>query len=258
VPNLLTRLKWPSRPDVAAEGVTYPVKHPSGNFAVVVNHWTNGRKHPLEVYVAGVEAPRGLGAIAKSLSVDMHADDAAFVGMKLDSLLNTKGDDAFDMRDPTTGHMVLMPSLTAGFAKLVKHRLTELGALDEQATSPMIEALFSRREPKTGAEGAIGWHVDINNPVTGDDFLLHTKEIKMPDGSVRPYSVWLSGQYPRVLDGLMKALSIDMRISDPNWAAMKLRKLLTFGDVCCNQRVKNAIRESTRDIRELTNRESRE
>jgi len=52
----------------------------------------------------------------------------------------------------------------------------------------------------------------------------------MPDGSVRPYSVWLSGRYPKVLDGLTKLLSIDMRISDTAWAIMKLRKLLNFGE----------------------------
>jgi ribonucleoside-diphosphate reductase alpha chain len=231
VPNLVETLRWPSRPDVVAEGVTVPVKHPSGNFAVVVNHWTNGGAHPLEVFVAGNEQPRGLAAIAKSLSVDMRTDDSAFLAMKLDSLLTTKGDDAFEMKDPASGQLVRMPSLTAGFAAIVKHRLTQIGALQPQERSPMLDALFSRREPKTGANGAIGWHVDINNPVTGDDFLLHTKELKLPDGTIRPYSVWLSGTYPKVLDGLMKVLSIDLRVSDAGWAAMKLRKLVDFGEL---------------------------
>jgi len=63
---VVENLRWPSRPDVVAEGVTYTVRHPHGNFAVVVNHWANGRMHPLEVYIAGNEAPRGLGAIAKA------------------------------------------------------------------------------------------------------------------------------------------------------------------------------------------------
>ena len=231
VPNLVDTLRWPSRPDVVAEGVTVPVKHPQGNFAVVVNHWTNGRVHPLEVFIASNEQPRGLAAIAKSLSVDMRTDDSAFLAMKLDSLLTTKGDDAFDMKDPATGQIVRMPSLMAGFAAIVKHRLTQIGALQPQEHSVMLDALFSRREPKTGADGAIGWHVDINNPVTGDDFLLHTKELKLPDGTIRPYSVWLSGTYPKVLDGLMKVLSIDLRVSDPGWAAMKLRKLVDFGEL---------------------------
>ncbi|MDO9100080.1 MAG: ribonucleoside-diphosphate reductase, adenosylcobalamin-dependent, partial [Caldisericota bacterium] len=54
--------------------------------------------------------------------------------------------------------------------------------------------------------------------------------VRLEDGSVRPYSVWLSGKYPRVLDGLTKLLSIDMRVSDPKWAQMKLRKLADFGE----------------------------
>lgn len=231
VPNIVANLRWPSRPDVTAEGVTYSVRHPDGDFAVVINHWVNGRMHPLEVYVAGNEQPRGLAAIAKSLSVDMRTDDGAFLGMKLDSLLNTKGDDAFEMNDPVTGRPVLMPSLTAGFAAIVKHRLKQIGALEIEAGTPMVDALFSRREPKTGPNGAIGWHVDIHNPATGDDFLLHTKELVLPGGQIRPYSVWLSGQYPKVLDGLMKMLSIDMRVSNPQWVAMKLQKLTNFGEV---------------------------
>ena len=73
--------------------------------------------------------------------------------------------------------------------------------------------------------------MDINNPTTGDDFLLHVKELMLPGGQVRPYSIWLSGNYPKVLDGLMKVLSIDMRVSDPAWIATKLRKLTSFGEV---------------------------
>jgi len=231
VPNIVETLKWPSRPDVNAEGITYSLRHPQGDFAVVVNHWENGVRHPLEVYIAGNEAPRGLGAIAKALSVDMRTDDGAFLEMKLDSLINTIGDDGFEMNDPATGKRVMMPSLTAGFAVLVKHRLTQIGAFGGGKPSPMVDALFSRREPKTGPNGAIGWHVDVSNPATGDDFLLHTKELKLPNGQVRPYSVWLSGRYPKVLDGLMKVLSIDMRVSDPKWVAMKLQKLANFGEV---------------------------
>lgn len=231
VPDITAVMRWPNRPDVAAEGVTYSVKHPQGRFAVVVNHVKNGRLHPLEVYIAGNEQPRGLAAIAKALSVDMRTDDGAWLSMKLDSLLKTMGDDGFEMADPATGETVMLPSLAAGFAAIVKHRLTEMGALEPGEKSPMVDALFSKREPKTGPMGSLGWHVDINNPATGDDFLLHTKEVRLPNGQVRPYSVWLSGNYPKVLDGLMKTLSIDMRISDPAWVAMKLRKLLNFGEV---------------------------
>ena len=50
----------------------------------------------------------------------------------------------------------------------------------------------------------------------------------MPDGSRRPYSVWLAGEYPKSFDGLCKLLSIDMRVLDPAWISMKLRKLLNY------------------------------
>ena len=46
----------------------------------------------------------------------------------------------------------------------------------------------------------------------------------------RPYSMWLSGVYPRVLDGLCKALSLDMRVCDVAWIGMKLRKLLNYAE----------------------------
>src|SRR5207302_1892552 len=65
-------------------------------------------------------------------------------------------------------------------------------------------------------------------PRTGDDFVLGLKEITLPDGITRPYSVWLSGEYPRALDGLCKILSLDMLVLDPAWIGMKLRKLLDF------------------------------
>jgi ribonucleoside-diphosphate reductase alpha chain len=58
--------------------------------------------------------------------------------------------------------------------------------------------------------------------------VLGLKEITLPDGVTRPYSVWLSGNYPRALDGLTKLLSLDMRVVDPAWIGMKLRKLLDY------------------------------
>jgi ribonucleoside-diphosphate reductase alpha chain len=70
----------------------------------------------------------------------------------------------------------------------------------------------------------------VVNHATGDDCVLFLKELVMPDGQRRPYSMWLSGEYPRVFDGLCKALSLDMRVCDPAWIGMKLRKLLNYGE----------------------------
>jgi ribonucleoside-diphosphate reductase alpha chain len=68
----------------------------------------------------------------------------------------------------------------------------------------------------------------VLNPATGDDFVMGLKELVMPDGTRRPYSVWLSGVYPRVLDGLCKSLSYDMRVIDPAWIGAKLRQIADF------------------------------
>jgi ribonucleoside-diphosphate reductase alpha chain len=46
----------------------------------------------------------------------------------------------------------------------------------------------------------------------------------------RPYAIWLSGVYPKALDGLCRALSLDMRVIDPAWIAKKLRELLTYAE----------------------------
>ena len=64
----------------------------------------------------------------------------------------------------------------------------------------------------------------------GEDFVLGLKEITLPDGVTRPYSMWLSGNYPRALDGLTRILSLDMRVMDPAWIGMKLRKLVDYDE----------------------------
>ena len=261
----LASLRWPGRPalPMGSEGwVSQVVKHPLGNFVVFVSHTTSpplskspslrspptqagertneslreshlaGCNHPFEVWVNGAEQPRGLGALAKSLSMDMRTRDPVWVRMKLEMLMKTAGDDAFDMPMPPDGEMRRMPSLVAAFAHLLKYRIEALGALEvsETVTTPMMDALFAKKEPKTGTDGTMSWTVDIANAGTGDDFVLGLKELVLPDGQRRPYSMWLSGVYPRALDGLCKLLSLDMRVIDPAWIGMKLRKLLNFGE----------------------------
>ena len=231
----LASLRWPGRPKLTAgsEGwVSQVVKHPLGSFVAFVSHTSNGHNHPFEVWVNGSEQPRGLGALAKSLSMDMRTRDPVWIRMKLEMLTKTAGDDAFDMPMPPDGEVQRMPSLVAAFAHLLKYRIEALGALEvsEAVTTPMMDALFAKKEPKTGTDGTMSWTVDISNAGSGDDFVLGLKELVLPDGSRRPYSMWLSGVYPRALDGLCKVLSLDMRVIDPAWIGMKLRKLLNFGE----------------------------
>ncbi len=230
----LSSLRWPGRPELSNGNPcwTYVVRHPLGDFAVFIGHIDDGRSYPFEVWINGAEQPRGLGAIAKTLSMDMRTDDRAWLDMKLSALQKASGDDGFEMAMPPDGRRVRVPSLVSGFAKLIRYRCNELGAFAEEGEgkTPVVDALMGTKEPKAGPDGTLSWTVDVMNHATGDDFVLFLKELVMPDGQRRPYSMWLSGEYPRVMDGLCKALSLDMRVFDPAWIGMKLRKLLNYGE----------------------------
>jgi ribonucleoside-diphosphate reductase alpha chain len=39
----------------------------------------------------------------------------------------------------------------------------------------LLNAMFSRKEPKSGADGTLSWTVDILNPATGDDYAMFVK-----------------------------------------------------------------------------------
>ncbi|HYW76200.1 MAG TPA: adenosylcobalamin-dependent ribonucleoside-diphosphate reductase [Gammaproteobacteria bacterium] len=231
----LASLRWRKRPPTPGGNPswTYLLDHPHGHrFAVFVGHVENASFHPFEVWVNGAEQPRGLGALAKSLSMDMRSQDRAWLKRKLDSLAKTDGDDAFDIAMPPDGSLKRVPSLVAGFAQIVRYRCEALGvfeALEGQPT-PVLDALMSKKEPKTGTDGTMAWTVDVYNPATGDDFVLGLKELVLPNGQRRPYSVWFAGAYPRALDGLSKSLSYDMRIVDPAWVGAKLRQILDYAE----------------------------
>jgi ribonucleoside-diphosphate reductase alpha chain len=208
------------------------VDSPVGKFALFIGH-VEGETHrafPFEVWVNGAEQPRGLGAVAKTLSMDMRANDRAWLKMKLDALALTVGDDGFDMRMPPHGEKRRVPSMVSALGQVVRLRCESLKAFDDPGESPLLDAMFSLEEPRTGTDGTLAWTVDIANPASGEEFVVGLKEMHMPDGGTRPYSMWLSGHYPRALDGLAKLLSLDMRVMDPAWIGMKLRKLLDYSE----------------------------
>jgi ribonucleoside-diphosphate reductase alpha chain len=229
----LASLRWPDRPTQAggSDAWVYMIEHPHGSFASFVSHINNGQQsRPFEVWVNGAEQPRGLGALAKTLSMDMRAEDRGWLNMKLAVLEKAGGDDAFDLPFPPQGNKLRVPSLVAGFARIVRYRCEQLGALEMRPSeaTPVLDAMFSKKEPKVSPDGTMSWTVDVLNHAGGDDFVLGMKELVLPNGQRRPYSVWLAGEYPRALDGLCKLLSLDMRIIDPAWIGMKLRKLLNY------------------------------
>jgi ribonucleoside-diphosphate reductase alpha chain len=227
--TVLKSMRWLDRPHMpdGNPSHTYMVESPEGDFAVQIGHFVNGEVHPFEVWVNGAECPRGLGAIAKTLSADMRSYDRSWLNAKLEALQKCKGE-PFEMPMPPDGATNIVPGAVSAMAWLVAYHCTKVGWLLEEGDDTLTSAAMFRKEPKTGTGGTLSWTVDVKNPATGDDFVLFVKELEMPDGTRRPYSVWFAGEYPKAFDGLCKLLSIDMRVIDPAWIGMKLRKLLNY------------------------------
>ena len=240
--QVLSSLRWPSRPELPAGNPawTFMVHHPFGDFALFVGELApeeGGAPKPFEVWVNGTDQPRGLGALAKTLSMDLRANDPAWLQLKLDALATVAEEHSFEMPFPPHGENRLFPGVVAATAAVIRWRCDQLKALpadDRHVPTPVIDAMFSRGEPQTGPSGTLAWSVDINNPATGEVFTVTLKEVNLPgpDGATvtRPCAVGFSGNYPRAMDGLARVLSLDMRVIDPAWIGMKLRKLLNYAE----------------------------
>ncbi|MEI6599769.1 MAG: adenosylcobalamin-dependent ribonucleoside-diphosphate reductase [Comamonadaceae bacterium] len=239
---VLSSLRWPSRPALPGGNPawTFMVHHPFGDFALFVGELApeeGGAPKPFEVWVNGTDQPRGLGALAKTLSMDLRANDPAWLQLKLDALATVAEEHSFEMPFPPHGEKRLFPGVVAATAAVIRWRCDQLKALagaDTQIPTPVMDAMFSRGEPQTGPSGTLAWAVDVDNPATGESFTVTLKEVNLPghDGVIvtRPCAVGFSGNYPRALDGLARLLSLDMRVIDPAWIGMKLRKLLNYAE----------------------------
>lgn len=241
---VVASLRWPSRPEMPGGNPawSYLIQHPHGDFALFIGELPLdgpdgglfGRNLPFEVWVNGAEQPRGLSALAKTLSTDLRTNDAAWLRLKLDALATVAEERAFEMPMPPGGEKRLFPGVVAATAAVIRWRCEQLGALAEGGPTPVVDAMFSRNEPRTGVSGTLAWAVDVDNPATNEQFTLTLKEVVLPTpegGSVtRPCAMGFSGNYPKALDGLARLLSLDMRVMDPGWIAMKLRKLLNVGE----------------------------
>jgi len=164
----------------------------------------------------------------------MRANDPAWLTLKLDALATVAEERAFEMRFPPHGERRPFPGVVAATAAVIRWRCEQLGALQEGGHTPVLDAMFSRDEPRTGTSGTLAWSADIDNPAAGESLTLTVKEITLPgpDGGAvtRPCALAFSGNYPRALDGLARLLSLDMRVVDPAWIGMKLRKLLNYAE----------------------------
>ncbi|EKD89717.1 MAG: hypothetical protein ACD_33C00002G0009 [uncultured bacterium] len=227
----LSNLKWLDRPNMidGNPGYSYMVNCPYGDFIIQIGHYVNNETQPFEVWVNGANLPRGLGAVAKSLSADMRTQDRAWLEFKLKSLAKCDGN-TFHIEMPPTGEQIMVSSPVAAFAKILQYHCSKINWIDNKEDSNLLNSVMFNKEPKTGTNGTLSWTVDIKNPATNDDFVLFVKELELPDGIHRPYSIWLAGEYPKALDGLCRILSIDMRVIDPSWIKMKLNKLLNYSE----------------------------
>jgi ribonucleoside-diphosphate reductase alpha chain len=238
---VLASLRWPGRPELPGGNPawTFMIHHPFGHFALFVGE-EGTPPRPFEVWVNGAEQPRGLGALAKALSMDLRANDAAWLELKLNALATVAEEHAFEMPFPPLGDKRRFPGVVAAVAAVVRWRCEQLGALGTPAAggaTPVIDALFSLDEPRTGTAGTLAWAVDVDNPASGEAFTLTLKEVTLPlrggasaSSTTRPCALGFSGNYPRALDGLARVLSLDMRVVDPAWIGMKLRKLLNYAE----------------------------
>ena len=243
---VLSSLRWPGRPDLPGGNPawTFMVHHPFGDFALFIGELSpheGAPAQPFEVWVNGAEQPRGLGALAKTLSMDLRANDPAWLQLKLDALATVSEEHAFEMPFPPFGEKRMFPGVVAATAAVIRWRCEQIAAQATKKSSsapsiytPVIDAMFSRNEPVTGPSGTLAWAVDVDNPATGEVFTVTLKEVSLPgpDGNMiaRPCAVGFSGNYPKAMDGLARLLSLDMRVIDPAWIGMKLRKLLNYAE----------------------------
>src|SRR5258708_27976242 len=64
------------------------------------------------------------------------------------TLFRSASDDAFDMPFPPHGELKKMPSICSAVAQLVRWQCEEMRALPEEKHGPVLDAMFSLKEPK--------------------------------------------------------------------------------------------------------------
>lgn len=202
------------------------IKCPYGDFKIHVNYHVERENYPIEVWVNGESIPRGLDVVARLISEDMKIKDTRWIEFKLNSLEKANGLEFYTQfyweKEPT-----LVKSPVSALAKVLKYFYAKIDTIYKDSHSYVDYILFDK-EPKTNTYGTLSWTVDIKNPSTQDDFVLFVKELELEDGSIRPYSVWFAGEYPKTFDAISRLLSLDMRVTDTTWIKEKLLKLTKY------------------------------
>ncbi len=225
-------VRWPDSPEIpGCPSRSWAVSAPEGKFYVTVGTYANGTTQPFQLLVSGDQAPRGLPPLAKLLSGDLRTTDRRWVRDKLNALKRAKGTPfALPL---STQDIVPVSGAIAALATILESECIRTGwfeGLEEQDTpAPLVAAMASRKEPKTGPDGAMAWYADIANTTVGDDGMLVVKEAVL-DGVRFPFSVWLAGDFSASYTGLLKCLSLDMRVRDLSWIAARLKSLVDYSE----------------------------
>jgi len=155
------------------------------------------------------DTPADMELFARAMSLDLQQEMTLQVQEKLNTLAGVCGQE-FMMTFPPTGERRNMLGLVNAIAQLIqlKGNFPQVTQEDERSKLP----------------GNV-WTVDILNPQTKQVFKLNVSE-PIVDGRKRPSSVWLTGDFPEILDGLCALLSLDMKKGDIARVTIKLRTLL--------------------------------
>lgn len=172
---------------------------------------TERGKSPVQIWLVNQkgDTPADLELFSRALSLDLQQEMAIQVQEKLNALAGIKGQ-KFKMSFPPLGERREMLGLVNAIAQLVQYKGSYLQA--------------STKDRRSTVAGEV-WSVDILNPTTKQVFKLNVSE-PIVDGRKRPSSVWLSGDYPEILDGLCALISFDMEKRDLARVTVKLRTLL--------------------------------
>ena len=107
--------------------------------------------------------------------MDMRCQDRAWVQAKLDMLSRTF-DDKEHLLDLVTSRcgvgIVGRTGKSGGIPCGATRRALEPAAGEP---SPIMDAMFARKEPKTGPDGTMSWSVDVQNPATDDNFAISSR-----------------------------------------------------------------------------------
>ena len=115
--------------------------------------------------------------------MDMRAQDRAWLKLQARQPGASTPGAPFTVAMPPDGRPMPVAGNVSAFAQVVRYRCEALGVFDgPDGETPLVDAMFSRKEPKSGVDGTLCWTVDILNPATGDDFAMFVKECVLPDG----------------------------------------------------------------------------